>query len=360
MTVIGVDIHRRSHTLVAFDAATGATRGQLIIPPATRQLNALRFAGELDDERVWAVEDCRHVSGRLERGLLASGDRVVRVAPGLTESSRRAVREPGKSDPIDATAIARAALREGIEPLPVAFLDAQAHEIRVLTTPRPARQRARPAYQPAALAPRADRPAARGADPARRAGRPAHPGEARPPARAAAPQSAASRRKGDPEADLWICREEQALLAELETLIEANCSQLLAERGCGPVTAAIIIGHTAGAKRFPTDACFARHAGTAPIPASSGNTTRHRLHRGGDRQLNRAIHIIALSRARTTQPRASTSTAATQKARPRRKRCAVSSATSRDVSGGCSTRPSQRLRNHARNPPTPLSSALQP
>ena len=53
------------------------------------------------------------------------------------------------------------------------------------------------------------------------------------------------------------------------------------------------------AERFPTDACFARHAGTAPIPASSGNTQRHRLHRGGNRQLNRAIHIIALSRART-------------------------------------------------------------
>ncbi len=58
-------------------------------------------------------------------------------------------------------------------------------------------------------------------------------------------------------------------------------------------------GHTAGAKRFPSDACFARHAGVAPIPASSGNTQRHRLHRGGDRQLNRAIHIIAFSRART-------------------------------------------------------------
>ena len=65
------------------------------------------------------------------------------------------------------------------------------------------------------------------------------------------------------------------------------------------MTAAIIIGHTAGAKRFPTDAHFARHAGVAPIPASSGNTQRHRLHRGGDRQLNRALHIISFSRART-------------------------------------------------------------
>src|SRR6202042_3963206 len=96
-----------------------------------------------------------------------------------------------------------------------------------------------------------------------------------------------------------IGREERQLLAELESLIASHAPQLLAQPGCGTVTAAIIIGHTAGAQRFPTDGHFARHAGTAPIPASSGNTQRHRLHRGGDRQLNRAIHIIALSRART-------------------------------------------------------------
>jgi len=133
MIVIGVDTHKRSHTLVALDAATGATRWQLTIPASDEgTLDALRFAGELDIERVWAIEDCRHVSGRLERGLVASGDRVIRVAPGLTDTSRRSVREPGKSDPIDATAIARAALREGIDRLPVAFLDEQAHEIRVL------------------------------------------------------------------------------------------------------------------------------------------------------------------------------------------------------------------------------------
>ena len=100
----------------------------------------------------------------------------------------------------------------------------------------------------------------------------------------------------------WLSRRrrrERELRAELTALIEAHCPALLAEHGCGPITAAIIIGHTAGAKRFPTDVRFARHAGIAPIPANSGNTQRHRLHRGGDRQLNRAIHIIALSRART-------------------------------------------------------------
>lgn len=94
-----------------------------------------------------------------------------------------------------------------------------------------------------------------------------------------------------------ITREERELLAELKILIGAHCPALLEQPGCGTVTAAIIIGRTAGAQRFRSDACFARHAGVAPIPASSGNTKRYRLHRGGDRQLNRALHIIALSQA---------------------------------------------------------------
>ena len=86
MIVIGVDAHKRSHTLVALDAGSGATRGQLTIS-ATEEgaLDALRFAAVRDEERVWAVEDCRHVSGRLEAALVASGDRVIRVAPGLTQ-----------------------------------------------------------------------------------------------------------------------------------------------------------------------------------------------------------------------------------------------------------------------------------
>jgi transposase len=301
MIVIGVDTHKRSHMLVALDAATGAPRGQLRIPATDDgTLQAMRFATELDEVRVWAVEDCRHVSGRLERGLLASGDRVVRVAPGLTETSRRAVREPGKSDPIDATAIARAALREGIDTLPVAHLDEQALEIRTLNDYRDqiVKERSRLACRlrwhlvqiapdlEAGLAPASlDHPRVRERVARRLARLPRSP-----QVRVA---KLILKRIGQ------ITVEERELRAEIKTLIEAHCPALLAEHGCGPVTAAIIIGHTAGAKRFPTDACFARHAGTAPIPASSGNTQRHRLHRGGNRQLNRAIHIIALSRART-------------------------------------------------------------
>ena len=303
MIVIGVDTHKRSHTLVALDADTGVMRGQLTIAASDEgTLAALRLAGELDEERVWAVEDCRHVSGRLERGLLASGDRVIRVAPALSESSRRAVREPGKSDPIDATAIARAALPEGLDALPVAFLDEQAHEIRVLSDYRDqlinerVRLASRPRWHLMQIAPELEAQV-----------RPQ--GLIGPTIRAKVARGIA-RLPRTPQARVAkailkrineIYREEGELLAEIKRLIEAHCPQLLAQHGCGTVTvtAAIIIGHTAGAKRFPTDACFARHCGTAPIPASSGNTQRHRLHRGGDRQLNRAIHIIAFSRART-------------------------------------------------------------
>jgi transposase len=301
MIVIGVDTHKRSHTLVALDAATGATCGQLRIAATdTGTLEALRFAAELDTERVWAVEDCRHVSGRLERGLVSSGDRVIRVAPGLTETSRKAVREAGKSDPIDATAIARAALREGIDNLPVAHLDEQALEIRILTDYRDqiVTERVRLANRlrwhlvqlapeiEAGLAPASlDHPQVRARVARRLARLPRGP-----QVRVA---KLILKRIGQ------ITLEERELRAELKALIEAHCPALLDEHGCGPITAAIIIGHTAGAKRFPTDGCFARHAGIAPIPANSGNTKRHRLHRGGDRQLNRAIHIIAFSRART-------------------------------------------------------------
>ena len=105
------------------------------------------------------------------------------------------------------------------------------------------------------------------------------------------------------------------------------------------MTAAVIIGRTAGAKRFRSEACFARHAGTAPIPASSGKTIRHRLHRGGDRQLNRAIHIIALGRMAWDPETRAYIERASPKAKPNSKRSAASNATSPDRSGTSSTTP---------------------
>ncbi len=111
MIVVGVDAHKRTHTLVAIDAGTGELRGQRTVAASDDgSIDALRFAGELGEERVWVIEDCRHVSGRLERGLIAAGERVIGIPPALTGDARRSTRAPGKSDPIDATAVARAAL----------------------------------------------------------------------------------------------------------------------------------------------------------------------------------------------------------------------------------------------------------
>jgi transposase len=83
-----------------------------------------------------------------------------------------------------------------------------------------------------------------------------------------------------------LTREAEALKRELRDLVRAYRPELLAETGCGPLCAAILIGQTAGAKRFASDAHFARVAGVAPIPVSSGRHDRHRLDRGGNRQLN--------------------------------------------------------------------------
>ena len=96
-------------------------------------------------DRVWAIEDCRHVSRRLEQALLAAGERVVRVAPHRMGASRKGEREPGKSDEIDALAVARAVVKDGVEQFPVAYLDERAMEIRLLNDHRKrSRRRAHP------------------------------------------------------------------------------------------------------------------------------------------------------------------------------------------------------------------------
>jgi transposase len=301
MIVVGVDAHKRTHTLVAIDAGTGELRGQRTVPSSDEgSIEALRFVQALDERHVWAIEDCRHVSGRLERALIGFGERVVRIPPALTVDARRAARTPGKSDPIDAAAVARVAIREGLDRFPAAFLDEQAMEIRLLCDYRDqliserVRFANRLRWHLLAIDPELEtqlRPAALEgprirARLARQLGRRGDSTQVRI-------AKAMLRRISE------LTRQVRELEVELTGLIQQHNPQLLAEHGCGTITAAILIGHTAGARRFANDAAFARHAGAAPIPASSGNTNRHRLHRGGDRQINRALHVIALSRART-------------------------------------------------------------
>ncbi|MFF4866349.1 transposase [Streptomyces sp. NPDC001231] len=121
MVVFGIDAHKRNHTAVAVDdrgrklgeRTTGTTSGD--------HLRLLTWAQRWGGDRLWAIEDCRQLSRRLERDLLAAGERIVRVPPKLMANCRSSARTYGKSDPIDALAVARAALRE--PDLPTASLD---------------------------------------------------------------------------------------------------------------------------------------------------------------------------------------------------------------------------------------------
>jgi len=137
MIVIGADTHKGSHALAAVDEGTGRVRGgREIKADDAGHLAAVRWARGLDEERVWAIEDCRACSRRLEQALLAAGERVVRVPPHRMGASRKGEREPGKSDEIDALAVARAVVGDGVEQFPVAYLDERAMEIRLISDHR--------------------------------------------------------------------------------------------------------------------------------------------------------------------------------------------------------------------------------
>jgi transposase len=302
MIVIGADPHKSTHTAVAVCAATGQQLGDLTVsarPKGFRELTD--WARGLDGERIWAIEDCRHVSGGLERFLVARGERVIRVAPKHMAGARRSVRERGKSDPIDALAVARASLREGLERLPAAFLDPEAMQIKLLLDHREDLEQestrivGRLRWHLHDLWPELELPVqALGRNVwLERVGR-----------RLA---------RSEQSTRVSICREQvrdlrrllrrsRELEREIAQLVKAKNPALLEIPGCGALSAAKLLAQTAGAERFPSDAHFARLAGVAPVPASSGRTDRHRLDRGGDRQLNCALHRIAITQARIHEP----------------------------------------------------------
>jgi transposase len=300
MIVIGADMHKSAHALAAVSSDGGMVAGELEIrADESGHRAALRWARGLDEQRVWAIEDCRHLARRFEQALIAAGERVVRVPPRMMGQARRGEREPGKSDQIDARAVARAVVREGVERFPAAFLDERALEIRLLADHRSdlvaerTRQINRLRWHLVDLCPdlEAKIPARRldSGVMLDRIARRLRSGE-RSARHRVALELLASIRANSRQAD--------CLERELRRLILAYRPHLLAEQGLGVLTAATLIGRVAGAERFPTDAHFARQAGVAPIPVSSGRKDRHRLHRGGDRQLNRALHVIAITRAR--------------------------------------------------------------
>ena len=298
MIVIGADTHKVTHTVGAVNEATGRVVADLTVRAKRRSFDDLLMWGRgLGCGRVWAIEDCRHVSGALERFLLARGERVVRVPPRLMAGARKSGRERGKSDAIDAVAIARAAIREGLETLPVAQLAGPELDVRLLVD-----HRERLVAQRTALI-----------NDLRWGLHDLWP-EYEIPLRALIHRGWQDRvdgrlKRAEQCTRVRIARDELRRIRELtraigtiETelapLVGELAPSLLAERGCGVLTAAKLIGEIAGVSRFATDAKLARTAGSAPIPASSGNTKRHRLDHGGNRQLNCALHRLAVSKGR--------------------------------------------------------------
>ena len=298
MIVLGADAHKRSHSIAAVDAATGQVLGEKTAEVGACGFGALvMWARGLGGERVWALEDCRQVSGSFERFLVARGERVMRVPTKLMAATRRGARSRGKSDSIDSIAVARAALREGVEQLPAARLDGPELDLRLLVDHRERLVGQRVALNNTLqwhlhdLWPELELP-----------GSSLFYGRW-------APRVARRLARAEQTMRVRIARDElrrvrelsqtiKALEREIAALVARIAPQLLCEPGFGPLTAAKLVGEIAGADRYASDAKLARAAGLAPIPASSGKTNRHRLDRGGNRQVNAAIHRVAVTRAR--------------------------------------------------------------
>jgi transposase len=293
--VVGIDAHKRTHTAVAIDDA-GRKLGEKTTTSTTSQANLelLRWAERFGAERRFAVEDCRHLSRRLEADLLAAGQVLVRVPPKLMAHARDAARSYGKSDPIDALAVARAALRE--PDLPLARLDGASRDLRLLVDHREDLVRQRVAqvnrlrWHLHELDPSWD-PAPRSLG------------------RFKQLDAAADRLAGLEGTVAFVARDLVARIRELtvaihelerriESQIRMLAPKLLGLSGVGFLTAAKIVAEVADVRRFRSKDCFARHNGTAPLPVWSANKIRHRLSRTGNRQLNAAIHRIAITQMR--------------------------------------------------------------
>lgn len=293
MVIIGIDAHKRTHTAVACDEQGRELQRASFGTSSDDHLELLGWGARTGADRMWAVEDCRHLSRRLERDLIAAGERIVRVPPKLMANARDGARTYGKSDAIDALAVARAALRE--PGLPTARLDGQERELRLLVDHREdlvcERTRAinRLRWHLHELDPSLE----------------PRPGALKRSCTLERVAASLESREGlVARLARELVRRLQELTLEIRSLereIEARVStlapSLLAICGCGALTAAKIMGETAGVERFRSADAYARHNGTAPLPVSSADRVHHRLSRTGNRQLNAALYRIALTQS---------------------------------------------------------------
>ena len=291
--VVGVDTHKQAHTAAMVDRLGGVGETFEFSADPSGYRGALGRVKAHRGVRVWAVEGTGSYGAGLTGFLQAAGEWVVEVErPG-----RPARRNGAKSDAIDAVRAARQVLaskdliepRRGGEREAVRVLLATRNGAVVARTKALNHLQALVVTAPERLRSRLSR--LRTDELARQASRlrlrTDQPIEYQATVRA---MRACARRA------IACGHEADELETELKRILADQVPHLLAEPGVGPISAAAIYLAWSHHGRIRNDAAFAALAGVSPIPASSGQTTRHRLNRGGDRQLNRALHTITLSR----------------------------------------------------------------
>lgn len=298
MVMIGVDSHKQTHTAVVLDEV-GRRLAEKTVATTTEGHLALVAWARQRPEVSFALEDCRHLTRRLERDLLGAGYRVIRVPTRLMAGARRAGRQPGKSDPIDAEAVALAALRH--PGLPAAELDGPTRVVKLIVDHRRdlvaerTRVQNRLRWHLHELDPALHIPS-RGLRRYRVIDELAGQLQSFDGMVARLARDLVARCR-------HLTEQINALEAELRPLVQRLAPTLLAVPGCGVLGAAMILGETAGVHRFRNKDAYARFTGTAPIPVWSGASTgKVRLNRGGNRTINTALHMIAVTQARGVGP----------------------------------------------------------
>lgn len=298
--VIGVDTHKHTHTAAVVAATTGGVLAEVTVatdPAGYDQL--LRWVGGHGGARVWALEGAGGYGAGLARHLCAAGEQVIE----LDRPARAARRHGAKSDSLDAARAAREAL--GRQHLAQVKTDGPRAQLAALMAARRSAVEAatlaqRQLHALVVAAPEVLRAAFRGRSTAtmtttaaRLRARPAWDGHT---ATTATVLRALARRV------ITLQAEARGHEQAMAVIVRAWRPDLLEAPGVGVIVAAQVLTSWSHPGRIRSEAAFAMLAGTAPIPASSGLRTRHRLNRTGDRQLNRALHVIALSRTRYHQP----------------------------------------------------------
>jgi transposase len=292
--MIGIDPHKGSHTAVVINATEGEL-GRLRVRASARQVEQLLAWAQPYPTRIWAVESANGWGYLLSQQLLSVGERVVDVP--ATLAARVRVLSSGRSnknDPNDARSVAVAALRSpGLRE--VARTDHQ--EVLRLLAKRShdlARARNRTACRLHALLAELVPGGVAGEISATTAQQLLAGVEVRSPVEATRRDIATEHLEDLRRLDAQI----KAAKARIRTAVAATNTSLTDLFGVGPFVAAIIIGHTGDIGRFRTRDHYAAYTGTAPIEVSSGGRVVHRLSRRGNRKLNHAIHIAAVSQIR--------------------------------------------------------------